>query len=51
MLSDPSSLYNPVTTLLNNPEKRAELSKNLQALTPNRNAARALAGLLKEIAI
>lgn len=51
MLSDPDSLYNSVTILLNNPEKRAELSKNLHALAPNSNSAQALARLLIEITV
>lgn len=49
--SDPDSLYNSVTMLLNNPEKRRQLSKNLHSLTPNENAAGSLAKLLLEIAV
>ncbi len=50
LLTNPDSLYNSVTTLLNNPEKRTEISKNLHALTPTENAALSLANLLIEIA-
>lgn len=51
MLSDgPDGLHRSVVTLLNNPEKRAELSKNLHALAPNESAAQALARILEEIA-
>lgn len=47
--ADPDSLYNSAAMLLNNPEKRELLSKNLHSLTPSENAATALAKLLIEI--
>lgn len=43
-------LYEAIDNLLQNSQRRAELSKNLHALAPQKKAAASLAGLLIEVA-